>query len=243
MARGRSFDRRRLLAFFAQSAAAIMLANCSREQSAHRPADPAPQLDGFTFFSADEVRFLEAAVSRIIPNDELGPGAKEAGVVVFLDREVGGKYGENARTYTAGPFGAYTPFQGYQLPITIADVYRIAIAAIDLYCVDRFRKPFADLAEARQDEILRGVKAVSDYVSRENIPAKLFFDLLVRDTKDGFFSDPIYGGNRERVGWKLIGYPGAGGNYMEAIFKVDTPYEADPVDMVAHQHNMGMIEK
>lgn len=231
-------DRRRLLTLFAQSTAALVLERSAA--SAQTIERQATAIEGYTFLSRSEVRFLDAAVSRIIPTDELGPGAKEAGVVVFLDRELGGDYGANVRTYTDGPYGPYTPYQGYQLPITVADVYRISIDAVDRYCIEALGKPFADLTSQAQDNILAGVNDLARRTANGNAPADLFFQLLLRDTKDGYFSDPIYGGNRHMIGWKLIGYPGAGRGYLQDIFKINTPYTAAPVGMAEHQHSMGM---
>ena len=224
---------------FAQSTTALVLErSAAKAQSAAESRRP--PVEGYTFLSRSEVRFLDAAVSRIIPADELGPGAKEAGVVVFLDRELGGDYGANVRTYTDGPYGPYTPYQGYQLPITVADVYRISIDAVDRYGSEALGKRFADLAFQAQDDILAGVNDLARRTANGDAPADLFFQLLLRDTKDGYFSDPIYGGNRDMIGWKLIGYPGAGRGYLQDIFKINTPYTVAPVGMAEHQHSMGM---
>ncbi len=108
------------------------------------------------------------------------------------------------------------------------------------YCQEAKGKAFADLDPETQDAILRGVDQVGQRVSDENPAGKWFFQLLLRDTRDSFFSDPIYGGNRGMIGWKLIGYPGAGGNYLQAIFRTETPYRPEPAGMAEHQHKMGM---
>jgi len=61
----------------------------------------------------------------------------------------------------------------------------------------------------------------------------MFFDLLLRNTEEGFFADPMYGGNRDKVGWKLIGFPGvAAGNYDEHLTKHNVPYLVEPVSIL-----------
>jgi len=98
------------------------------------PAQPG----GYQFLTADEVKFLDAAVSRLIPNDELGPGAKEAGVTFFLDRQLAGAYGKASHWYMQGPWGKGESSQGYQSRLSPAELYRAAIKAIDEHCSGQF---------------------------------------------------------------------------------------------------------
>jgi len=100
--------------------------------SAAQPAGAAPgaalENPVALFFNADERITVDAIVARLIPADELGPGAKEAGVTTFLDRQLGGAYGAGAHFYRQGPFQPGTPEQGYQLPLTPAECYRLGRA-------------------------------------------------------------------------------------------------------------------
>jgi len=185
----------------------------------------------YSFFTADEVAFVKAAVARLIPADDLGPGALEADVPYFIDQQLAGVYGAGARFYNEGPFGAKTPFQGYQLPLSPAELYQVGIAATDQYCEATYHKRFADLDPIKQDEVLKGLQGIAAAVDLKEIPGTAFFTQLLSDTKDGFFADPVYGGNKNMVGWKLVGFPGVAADYSELIARHNQPYPVEPVDI------------
>ena len=174
------------------------------------PAAPGP-----AYLTADESAFLDAALSRLIPNDDLGPGAKEAGVTHFIDRQLGGPYGRAQTWYMQGPWRKGAESQGYQLRLTPAELYRTAIADIDAHCKQAFGKRFAELEAAGQDKVLKGLEKGELELAR--VPAKPFFDMLWQNTQEGFLADPMYGGNRDFAGWKLIGFPGPRYNYVAEI--------------------------
>ena len=88
---------------------------------------PAPYL----FFNAEEAAFIEAACERLIPADDDGPGALEAGVPNYIDKQLGGAWGAGERLYRSGPWQPGTPSQGYQLPFTPAELFRTALRAIN----------------------------------------------------------------------------------------------------------------
>lgn len=184
----------------------------------------------YTFFTDIEAMFVEAAAARLIPADTLGPGALEADVPYFIDQQLAGEYGAGARFYQHGPFGDTTGYQGYQLPLSPRQLYQIGIAATDRYCEETYGRAFADLAPEQQDDVLRGLQGVSGDVSLEEVPGTTFFTHLITDTKDGFFADPAYGGNRDMIGWKLVGYPGVAGAYGDVIGK-NEPYDVEPVSI------------
>jgi gluconate 2-dehydrogenase gamma chain len=183
---------------------------------------------GYRFFSADEAAFIEAAVDRLIPADELGPGAKEAGVAIFLDRQLEGPYGAAQRWYMQGPWAEGEKTQGYQSRLTPAQLYRAAIKAVDDHCRKQFGgRSFAQLAEADRDKVLTGLE--KGEITLANVKASTFFDLLLQNTIEGFFSDPLYGGNRDMVGWKLIGFPGARYDYRPYVSKHNQKLALAPV--------------
>ena len=184
----------------------------------------------YTFFTTAEAEFVEAAVARLIPADELGPGALEADSPYFIDQQLAGEYGAGARFYAQGPFGATTAFQGYQLPLTPRQLYRAGIAATDRYCEEKYGRRFALLDPARQDEVLHGLAGVAGDVNLQEVPGATFFAHLLGDTKDGFFSDPAYGGNRDMIGWKLVGFPGVPAAYAAFIGR-NQAYDVEPMDM------------
>lgn len=180
---------------------------------ARAPVSVVPQ--GYVFFAPAEASFVDAAVARLIPADELGPGALEAGVTVFIDRQLAGPYGHAVDWYMAGPWADGTPEQGYQSRRTPAEVYRAAIAAINAQTQNSHGKPFAALAVGDRDDLLHALEEGKLVLS--GVPADTFFKLLWQNTQEGFFADPIYDGNRGFAGWNLIGYPGPRYNYVGAI--------------------------
>jgi gluconate 2-dehydrogenase gamma chain len=240
-------DRREFLAMLASAVAAAG----SREAAAgaihaqadvRRVANLGAQEKAYTFFNPTEIEFIEDAVARLIPNDELGPGALEADVPYYIDRVLATDYGSGSRFYNQGPFGATTPFQGYQSPLTPPQVYRAGIAATNRYCEAKYGKRFAELDAAMQDEVLKGLQGISGDLTLEDVPGTTFFSQLLTDTRDGFFSDPAYGGNRDMVGWKLVGYPGVPANYTTLIGK-NEPYRVAPVDIRALQQARARLDE
>jgi len=148
------------------------------------------------FFTAAEARVIDAACSRIFPSDDSGPGAKEAAVVIFIDRQLAGPYGRDKYRYTKPPFVDSMPEHGYQGKPTPREVYRESIAKLG---------NFADLKPAEQDEKLRAIENTN------------FFRMLRRHTIEGMFSDPMHGGNAGLIGWQLIGFPGPLMSYRDEI--------------------------
>ena len=194
------------------------------------------------YLTPSEVGFVDAAVSRLIPADELGPGAKEAGVTVFIDRQMCSSYGTFARAYRMGPWPEGTPQQGWQCPLTPREVYREAIREIDAFCVKNYKLPFCGLGQEEQDSIL-GDLQVGKF-GLQMVDAKVFFDLLWKNTKEGFFSDPIHGGNRDKIGWKLVGFPGIASGEYRRYFAPEydnKAYQVDPVSLLDIQEGRGEL--
>ncbi len=178
-----------------------------------------------------EVRFLDAAVARLIPADDLGAGAKEAGVTCFIDRQLTSAWGTHGRQYRQGPWQEGTPQQGFQSRLTPQEIYRAAIRETNVFCNRQHGRAFCFLGAGQQDEVLRGLEQGS--VELDSLSSQLFFELLLRNTFEGFFADPMYGGNRDKVGWKLIGFPGvASSAYASHLAKHDEPYHAVPVSIL-----------
>src|SRR3954470_23544070 len=112
----------------AGAAAATMTASCERAQTAGtaQVATSSP----YSFLNGDEASFIEAAVERLIPGDETGPGARDAGVAAYIDKQLAGAWGAGERLYRSGPWQAGKPTQGYQLPQTPSELFRLALRAI-----------------------------------------------------------------------------------------------------------------
>jgi gluconate 2-dehydrogenase gamma chain len=168
---------------------------------------PAPGPQGYRLLNGNEVETLTAMVARLIPADNLGPGAVELGVVTFIDRELGGQYGVAARWYMQGPWLEGTPSQGWQFALTPAQIYRASFLALDRWCQGSKGKRFADLAATDQDEVLTLLEGGK--VDLEGIPSATFFQLLWQNTVEGYLSDPLYGGNRDMAAWRMISFPGS----------------------------------
>ncbi len=175
------------------------------------------------FFTPTEAEFVDAAVARIIPNDDLGPGAKEAGVTNFINHQLAGPYGRAEQWYMQGPWREGTDEQGYQLRMTPAQLYRAAIADIDQHVQKQYGKRFAQLDAAAQDKVLGDLD--KGELKLPNSHARTFFEMLVQNTKEGFLADPVYGGNRDFIGWKLIGFPGPRYNYVSEIEQYGKKYD------------------
>jgi gluconate 2-dehydrogenase gamma chain len=172
---------------------------------------------GYIFFTPAEAAFIEAAVRRLIPNDSVGPGGVEANVPFFLDRQLAGKFGRGDHYYLGGPWPKGTPEQGYQTRFSPAQLYRAAIAAIDRYVGKTLGRPvFSQLGADNQDKALKGLES-GEIKLDDGVDSKSFFAMLLQNTKEGYFSDPIYGGNKDMGAWKMIGFPGAHYDYKEWV--------------------------
>jgi gluconate 2-dehydrogenase gamma chain len=206
---------------------------------ARAPAAP----EAIFFFNDEEARFVEAAIERLIPADPRWSGAKGAGVLYYIDRQLAGAYGAGARMYLQGPWKADAPpQQGYQLRHTPAELYRIAIGETR----DHVRKThggreFADLNDGEVDRVLKGLE--TGEIDLPSLPSPVFFETLLANTIEGFFADPAYGGNREMTGWRMIGFPGAYAQYLELVDQYDVAYTRPPISFAnsaaRHSHISG----
>ena len=178
------------------------------------------------FFNERETQFLRAAVDRLIPPDERWPGASEAGVVNYIDLQMAGPWGRGELLYMHGPFRQGSSTQGYQLEYTPAELFRRSIAAINREC-EAAGTPFSRMSAAQQDAYLK--KLEKGGMDLDGVPSKVFFDQLLNQTVQGFFSDPIYGGNKNKVGWRMIEFPGAYADYVDLIDKHGIHFQREPL--------------
>lgn len=185
----------------------------------------------FGYLTQPEIRFLDAAVERLIPADDLGPGAKAAGVAYYIDQQLGSVWGSHGRNYRGGPWPEGTPEQGFQSRLTPREIYRAAIREVNVHCLKLHGKAFEFLASQQQDDVLKSLE--SGAVELPSLSSKLFFGLLLRNTMEGYFADPIYGGNRDKTGWKLIGFPGVpASSYNDLIDEHNSEYRVEPVSLL-----------
>lgn len=189
---------------------------------------------GYVFLSGEEAFFVEAAVARLIPADALGPGALEAGCVLFIDRQLAGAYGRADHWYMQGPWPEGDGQQGLQTRMSPAETYRAGIRALNDHCRGRFRgKTFNQLAPDDQDQLLAAIE--KGKLELQGVKAKGFFAMLLQNTIEGFFSDPLYGGNRDMVGWRLIGFPGARYDHRDVVDKHGERYGLPPVGILGRK--------
>jgi gluconate 2-dehydrogenase gamma chain len=163
------------------------------------------------FFSAAEAQVVAALCAHIFPSDDTGPGANEAGVVIYIDRQLAGPYGRDKYRYTKGPFVESVPEHGYQGKETPREIYRAGIATL---------ADFVGMAGNAQAKRLHSI---------EQTP---FFQMVRNHTIEGMFCDPMHGGNAGLIGWQLIGFPGPRMSYREEIDKYHgMPYRPKPVSL------------
>ena len=174
---------------------------------------------------------LEAVVDRLIPPDGRGPGGKDAGCAVFIDRQLAGPYGRAEGLYTRPPFMPGAATQGYQMPDAPAARYRAGLKALADYIKAKFSgKSFRDLTPDDQDKMLAGLE--SGAIVLKDVKGAELFALLLQNTQEGFFADPIYGGNRDMAGWKLVGFPGARYDYRDWVERHNELYPLPPVSIM-----------
>ena len=182
------------------------------------------------FFHPAEWTFIQAVVARLIPADANGPGALEAGVPEFIDRQMDAIFGHGSRWYMQGPFVESAPEFGYQGMMPPRDVYRAGIAATDAYCLATLgAKNFAALQPEAQDALLKGLESGS--VVFGGVNAKAFFGFLLQNTKEGYLSDPMHGGNKGAAAWAMIGFPGARADYADWVGRPGVAYPLPPVSI------------
>ena len=201
-----------------------LAAGCSgTSQTQDRPHAP-------TYFRPGEWEFLIAAVSRLIPTAGEGPGAIEAGVPEFVDRQMELPYGHGAYFYLRGPFHPESDATlGYQLRYTPREIYRLGIEDASVVCKRDHGRDFARLDPPTQDHFLGAMEHGELTFSR--VPAVVLFAQLLENAREGYFSDPMYGGNRNMVAWKWIGFPGARADFTDWIDQAGTQYPYGPVSV------------
>lgn len=215
-----------------------------------------PLSKGLVHFSPPDAAIIVAAAERLIPKDDNGPGATDAGVLYFIDRQMAReKRGFTGPIYNQGPFVDGAPTQGDQSALSTPDRFRLGIAGMDAYAKQLYKQGFASLTGDQQDRILTDMEkgtpdafgdpssttfpptnlGASGAKSPSAIGAKAFFNLLLEYVKAGFFADPIHGGNRDMVGWKLVGFPGAQMGYSKLIEDYGKPFTGDYKSLADYQ--------
>lgn len=205
------------------------------------PMESATLQHARVFFSRKkDFDVLAAATEVIFPKDDLGPGAIALGVPYFIDKQLASSWGTNAKEYMSDPFGqnqqtrdyehqdtqqdksgpnvetkAPTPTPRYQTRLNRGDVFLQGVKKIDDVSKDKFDTSFLDLEEEAQMEVLEDFESGS--VDMVGVAAVTFFNLLLQMTLEGAYADPVHGGNKDMMGWKMKEYPGPRMSYLDQI--------------------------
>jgi gluconate 2-dehydrogenase gamma chain len=163
-----------------------------------------------------EIEFFKAAMDTLIPADELTPSGTDVGLVVFADRQLAGAFGNGARLYRQGPFLAGKPELGYQLSLSPREFFRAGIVATNEWTTKTYGKEFDRLTPAQREEAFKALESGKAEFNG-GFTSVLFFDQLLQLAMEGFFADPMYGGNKDKVAWKMIGFPGLPASYRDDI--------------------------
>jgi gluconate 2-dehydrogenase gamma chain len=229
------FDRRAFLKGAVAGGAAAAAVSLPRPADAQQGA-PAPASKGlpapantYAYLNPDEAAFVEALVDHMVPADEYTPKGTDLGLNTYIDRALAGGWGKGDRLYMQGPWKPGVPSQGYQLPLTPAELYRTGIAAANAFCVKTYGKSFDKISAGQREEFLLGLRA-GKLAFENGPPARVFFATVYQNVMEGMFADPIYGGNRNKAGWKMIGFPGVIAVHYQNVEKYrDKKYTVDPV--------------
>ena len=181
------------------------------------------------FTNRADFQLLSQATERIFPEDENGPGAIGLGVPYYIDHQLAGKWGINAKDYRFGPFYEGEAVQGYQTQLKYHQIYDLGIEAIEKHSQATFNERFTALEGEQQDEILTALE--NDEVNIPGLKSSFFFSILRTSTLEGAYADPLYGGNKGMQGWKMKEYPGVQMSYSTEQVESDDFIEVAPASL------------
>ena len=191
------------------AATAALAGGLSRPAEAQAaPSQPAAEStpEPLLTLTADEAAFFSAAYDTIIPADRLSPSGTDCGCIAYIDRQLAGAWGNGARLYRNGPYLPAKPEHGYQLPLTPREYFAAGIKAANAWSHKTYGKDFDRLAPADRTAALTAME--EGRAQFDGFDSKQFFEALLQSAMEGFFADPMYGGNRNKVSWRMVGYPG-----------------------------------
>ncbi|MBV8744002.1 MAG: gluconate 2-dehydrogenase subunit 3 family protein [Xanthobacteraceae bacterium] len=195
--------------------------------TAQPPAAPNRAPEPLLALNDAEHAFVVAAVDTIIPADDLSRSGSECGVATFIDRQLASAWGGGAKMYRSGPFLRGKTEQGYQLALTPREFFLAGIAATKDWSHKTYGKDFDRLSPSERIAALTALE--EGKADLGHLSARQFFNALLTITMEGFFADPIYGGNRNMASWKMLGFPGLPATYANVIEQYrDKPFTAVP---------------
>ena len=186
-------------------AGAGLLPDASGQNRGERHEAPAQlRANAGAFFNQEDAATIEAFTERLMPGAAGKPGAREAGVLRYIDLALAGAYAD------------------------LQDFYRRSLAQLDAYCRKTYQESFRRLDAARQDEVMTALER--DQVTGFTWPSGLeFFNIIRTHTMEGLFADPIYGGNQNLAGWRLVGFPGAQSIFTPADMRSRQAFTREPI--------------
>jgi len=230
--------RRDFLSSLAVLGASAPLVN-AKEVSGGQPWEPGavstppspPRQGGRQYLTQHEFDTVAIIAERFIPHDEMSISGKEAGCAIFIDRQLAGDFGQATALYRLGRFVQGTPEQGPQFVHTPAERYRLGLAALDKAVQQRYQTDFISLTAAQQDAVLHAMEE-NDFPLGSGIDTQAFFELLLQNVREGFLSDPLYGGNKGMASWKMIGFPGARYDFRDLLDKKGQKLNIIPTSLI-----------
>lgn len=226
-------------------------------------------LNGFTTLGINEQKLVEAIAETIIPSETDSPGAKEAGVIYFIDKQLNGDYGRNANMYMNPPFvmggetGSITvqgktypqgspsvPFpagQKYQYNLTLREFWRYGLLALQSYANSVYNNNFEGLSDSQRIQVLTDLYNNKPTSFNDIVPND-FFNEVIFMVWSGFLMDPMYGGNQTMVGWKHVAFNGTNqGNFygegynIKQLMVASSPTRLEPSSLGQYQKSIGLM--
>jgi gluconate 2-dehydrogenase gamma chain len=184
----------------------------AKDQKQHHAAMDAPAMAGMdhmsgghgAFLNDDDSRTVTAFTERLMPGEPGKPGATDAGVLNYIDLALAGAYSDQQ------------------------DFYRRGLTQLDEHCSQTYGKPFRRLTADQQDETISALE-------QGKAPAfvwptaQAFFNTVRTHTMEGMFADPVYGGNKDFAGWRLVGFPGAQPQFTPEDMQSTKAFTREPI--------------
>jgi gluconate 2-dehydrogenase gamma chain len=156
------------------------------------------------FFNSEDAATVSAIAERLVPGAPGKPGARDADVLNYIDLALSGAYAD------------------------LQDFYRRGLVCLDAQCRKNYKEPFRHLSAAQQDEVIAMLE--QGKASEFSWPSAVaFFNTVRTHTMEGMFADPIYGGNKDFAGWRLVGFPGAQMEFTAADMESSEPFTRLPI--------------
>ncbi|MCL4435835.1 MAG: gluconate 2-dehydrogenase subunit 3 family protein [Thaumarchaeota archaeon] len=224
---------------------------------------------GFLTLNLSEQSLVESLAETIIPGDSNDPGAKEAGVIYFIDRQLAGEYGKSGNMYMQGPFiqtGQKGPITvnkitysdgspavrvgagtRYQYPLNEREFWRASLEALQAYAKSSQGDNFEKLSASKKEQVLKDLWDNKPTSFNGITPQDFAYELFMM-VWAGFLMDPLHGGNKGMVGWQLTGFNGTNfgnaygeGKTPQQLMVADTPTKLRPRSLAQFQKSGELI--